>query len=189
MVPSVAATAAIGIALAQGALAASIAVSGQEFKISFSHLEGTGFVQYTAEVKPADGATRPVAVSAFEHAEIDDLCQSVVIPLPIVGDITLRITAGGDSRNPVEADNLFIDLEQLDGDAIFTNIDIGVTADSTRRSEAEMPLDRDAESLFAQQADGVELFDVEQIAWATSAGSFTLTDLSLSLHRNGNECF
>ena len=34
MVPSVAATAAIGVALAQGALAASFSVSGQSFKVT-----------------------------------------------------------------------------------------------------------------------------------------------------------
>ncbi|MGO4747485.1 cholesterol esterase, partial [Streptomyces sp. 2MCAF27] len=46
MVPSVAATAAIGVALAQGALAASFSVSGQQFKVSADLLKGKGFVQY-----------------------------------------------------------------------------------------------------------------------------------------------
>ena len=46
MVPSVAATAAIGVSLAQGALAASFAVSGQEFKVTAGYLDGHGFAQY-----------------------------------------------------------------------------------------------------------------------------------------------
>lgn len=41
MVPSLAATAAIGVALSQGALAASFSVSGQEFKVTADRLEGT----------------------------------------------------------------------------------------------------------------------------------------------------
>ncbi len=40
MVPSVAATAAIGVALAQGALAASFSVSGQQFKVTAETLHG-----------------------------------------------------------------------------------------------------------------------------------------------------
>lgn len=46
MVPSVAATAAIGVGLAQGALAASFSISGQEFKVKADSLVGTNFVQY-----------------------------------------------------------------------------------------------------------------------------------------------
>ena len=48
MVPSVAATAAIGVALAQGALAASFSVSGQSFKVTADRLDGAGFSQYGA---------------------------------------------------------------------------------------------------------------------------------------------
>src|SRR5215475_3303731 len=84
MVPSVAATAAIGVALAQGALAASFSVSGQQFKVSADSLEGDGFEQYGAVdsgVTLAGKSTiHPVAVSAFNSAEITNLCQSVVTP-------------------------------------------------------------------------------------------------------------
>src|SRR3712207_5624641 len=46
MVPSVAAAACVGVGLAQGALAASFSVSGQQFKVSAGHLHGEGFAQY-----------------------------------------------------------------------------------------------------------------------------------------------
>lgn len=45
-VPALAGTAALGIALANGALAASFAVSGQQFKVSADSLKGDGFAQY-----------------------------------------------------------------------------------------------------------------------------------------------
>ena len=48
MVPSVAATAAIGVALAQGALAASFSVSGQSFKVTADQLDGRASSQYGA---------------------------------------------------------------------------------------------------------------------------------------------
>lgn len=46
MVPSVVATAAVGVGLAQGALAASFSVSGQSFKVHADKLVGHDFVQY-----------------------------------------------------------------------------------------------------------------------------------------------
>ncbi|ARQ68394.1 DUF6230 family protein [Streptomyces marincola] len=190
MVPSVAATAVIGVALAQGALAASFSVSGQEFKVSAGRLYGEGFVQYSQSVQPPNGRDRPVAVSAFEYAEINNLCQSVVVPVPVVGDVTLRIGAGGDPNRPVEADNLFIDMSQLDAQAVFTNIDIGVNVDQQSRGPRIPGGPRGPEAgSFAQQAESVVLTDVEQTALATSAGTFTLTDLNLSVHRGANECF
>ncbi|MDT0319701.1 DUF6230 family protein [Streptomyces millisiae] len=190
MVPSVAATAAIGIALAQGALAASFAVSGQQFKVSVDQLDGEGFVQYGTFVTPAGGSRTPVAVSGFDHATITNLCQSVVIPVPVFGDVTVRIGAGSDPNNPVDADNLFIDLAQLNaGDATFTNIDIGVSVDSVG-TNPDGDLGGVLPGSFAQRSDGAVLNDVEQVAWATSAGSFRLTDMSLGLSRGtSQECF
>src|SRR3954447_2556732 len=75
MVPSVAATAAIGVALSQGALAASFSVSGQQFKVSTDRLDGTGFVQYGAIDAQKGGKQVPVAVSGFSNAKIRNLCQ------------------------------------------------------------------------------------------------------------------
>ncbi|MGK5533457.1 DUF6230 family protein [Streptomyces sp. URMC 129] len=191
MVPSVAATAAIGVALAQGALAASFSVSGQEFKVTAATLNGEGLVQYGSFVDPPGKNAQPVVVSAFDSAEITDLCQSVVIPgIPVIGDVTLKIAAGTDPDNPVTAENLFIDLTQLDTDATFTNIDIGVSVDSTRENEVGPdPQGPYLPGSFAQQADHAYLENVEQTAWATSAGTFKLSDLHLSLHRGKNECF
>ncbi|WP_326596473.1 DUF6230 family protein [Streptomyces sp. NBC_01803] len=191
MVPSVAATAVIGVALAQGALAASFSVSGQEFKVTAETLDGYGLVQYGSVVRPAGKDAQPVVVSAFDSATITDLCQSVVIPgIPLIGDVTLKIGAGSDPDNPVEAENLFIDLSQLDTDATFTNIDIGVSASHTSDDYGPEPAEGQyLPGSFAQQAERAYLEDVEQTAWATSAGSFKLSDLSLSLHRGKNECF
>src|SRR3954447_24707099 len=75
MVPSVAATAAIGVALGQGALAASFSVSGQSFKVTTDKLDGTGFSQYGAIDTEHNGTPHPVAVSAFDNATLTNLCQ------------------------------------------------------------------------------------------------------------------
>ncbi|KUJ64493.1 cholesterol esterase [Streptomyces albus subsp. albus] len=186
MVPSVAATAAIGVALAQGALAASFAVSGQQFKVSAKRLDGEGFVQYGALDAQHGGRHIPVAVSAFKNAKIEGMCQSVVIPVPLFGDVSLQLHAGNNGKK-VEAKNLYIDLEQLDADAVFRDINIGVSANDTTKGPGVK--DKIVEGSFAQEADSATLTDVKQTAWATSAGTLKLSGLSLSVKAGKHECF
>jgi hypothetical protein len=191
MVPSIAATAAIGVALGQGALAASFSVSGQEFKVSADSLQGNGFVQYGAVDVQHGGTPIPVAVSAFNSATIHNLCQSVVIPVPVLGNVTMKLTAGGGS-SPVTAKNLYIDLDQLSADATFTNINIGVAAGDSSKGPGIKSGDKADPSEFAQEADKATLTDVKQTAWATSAGTFKLSGLNLGLHKgsgSGVECY
>jgi hypothetical protein len=191
MVPSVAASAAIGIAVAQGALAASFSVSGQQFKVSASQLVGTGFMQYGALDAQHGGTYVPVAVSAFANATITNLCQSVVVPIPAYGDVTLKLTAGGGST-PVQAKNLYIDLDQLSADATFTNINIGVAAGDSHKGPGINPGDTTLPGSFAQEADRAVLTGVKQTAWATNAGTFTLSGLSMSVTKGsgaGYECY
>ncbi|MET7385324.1 DUF6230 family protein [Streptomyces sp. NPDC005385] len=193
MVPSVAATAAIGVALAQGALAASFSVSGQSFKVSADRLDGTGFSQYGAidSGYTLDGnkTAHPVAVSAFKNATITNMCQSVVTPdIPLLGSVSLVLKAGG-GDTPVEADNLYIDVEDLEANATFRGIDIGVAAkDATKgpglkSGEAANPYG------FAQQADSATLTKVRQTAWATTAGTFKLSGLKMSVAKGVKECY
>ncbi|CAM5554995.1 Cholesterol esterase OS=Streptomyces microflavus OX=1919 GN=Smic_57860 PE=4 SV=1 [Streptomyces microflavus] len=42
---------------------------------------------------------------------------------------------------------------------------------------------------FGQRAKKATLTDVEQTAWATTAGTFKLSNLSLKLHKGVEECF
>lgn len=193
MVPSVAATAAIGVALAQGALAASFSMSGQQFKVTATDLVGTGFEQYGTVDVQHDGHPVPVAVSAFTDATITALCQSVVVPTPI-GDVTLRLEAGkGDDK--VQAHNIYIDLDQLDANAVFSDINIGVAADAAGQpgpgmNPGDKAKSKDAGGTFAQTAKVAHLTNVRQTAWATQAGTFTLPGLSLRLHLGGgHECY
>lgn len=182
--PAVAVTAGLGIALAQGALAASFAVSGQQFKVSASSLEGEGFAQYGSIDVNARQELIPVAVTAIKEAKLHHLCQSVVTSLPVVGDISLNLTAGKNA--PVEASNLFVDATQLSGNAVFTNIEIGRDASTLDKGPAEAVGMQD---LFAQQADTVSITDLQQTAWATNAGTFKLSGLSMNISKGKKECF
>lgn len=118
MVPSVVATAAVGVGLAQGALAASFSVSGQSFKVRADKLVGHDFVQYGSVATGMDpegkNGAHAVAVSGFSDATITNMCQSVVTPnLPFgLGSVTLQLKAGTDPEKPVEATNLYLDVAE-----------------------------------------------------------------------------
>lgn len=197
MVPSVIATAAVGVGLAQGALAASFSVSGQEFKVSADELVGHDFVQYgsVASGKDLKGQKQdsPVAVSGFHDATITNMCQSVVTPdLPFgIGSITLQLKAGTGEKK-VYAEGLYLDVSQLDADAEFKNIDIGVAAGSLKRTENGTGIQPGTQANpygFSQRAEEAKLTDVKQQAWATTAGTFKLPDLKLRLLKGVKECY
>src|SRR5947209_14384286 len=119
-VPAVGLAGAIVFGMANGAIAASFAVSGSSFKVSADTLDGDGFVQYGGLAVDKAGHQHPVAVSGIKSATLTNLCQSVVGP----GGVTLVIRAGTQKGNPATATDLLIDMSQLTGDATFTNIDI-----------------------------------------------------------------
>jgi len=160
---------------AEGAIASSISVSGEEYLITASKLTGTGFEQYGGTISGASGS-QPVIISAIHSATLTNLCQSVT-----VGPITLHLTAGG-GGTPVSAQNLIVDASgQTGSEAVFHNISIGL--DSGTLSEdpgAEGPAGG-----FGQQADSMEIDNLVQHTWLTTAGTFTLPDLSLGF---GGSC-
>ncbi|MEU4209062.1 DUF6230 family protein [Streptomyces sp. NPDC026206] len=189
MVPSVAATAAIGVAVAQGALAASFSVSGQQFQVTAESLHGWGFVQYGALDQTKKG-NKPVAVVGIETAKITNLCQAVTIPTPF-GDVSMKLTAGKDKE--VEAKKLYIDADELSANATFTNVDIGVSVTDTNKGPGPAAPGKDGRGAyvpgsFAQQADEVMFTQVDQRAWATSAGTFTLPGLHMGVSMGASAC-
>ncbi|GAA4296378.1 DUF6230 family protein [Streptomyces venetus] len=197
MVPSVAAAACVGVGLAQGALAASFSVSGQQFKVSAGHLHGEGFAQYggiDSVYTSTSGEKKtqvPVAISSFDDATITKMCQSVATPIPLIGKtVYLRLDAGTDAKKPVTAHNLYIDVAQLDADAEFKDIDIGVAVKDKTRGPDVKDTKTTLPGGFAQQAREADLYGVKQTAWATTAGTFKLSGLSMKLGMDKDmECY
>ncbi|MFL1432654.1 MULTISPECIES: DUF6230 family protein [unclassified Nocardiopsis] len=184
-VPAGVAVGGLLVAMAQGALAASFSVSGQEFKISADSLRGEGFVQYGWLDQTVRKEAVPVAVAGIREAEIVGLCQSVLTEFPIVGRISLRLTAG-DQGTPVVAENLVIDMSQMGGNAEFENIEIGRDAGTLDKGPQGAAGFND---LFGMQSDVIVVDDLEQTARAATAGTFRLADLNLGISLGENECF
>ena len=181
LVPS-AAIAAVLIGLtATGALAANISVSGQEFVVAASELDGTSFSQYGGVIQPAGHGGTPVVVSVMGSAKLHDLCQSVTTPIPGLGSVTLLLTAGG-GGSPASASNLVVDAAgQTATSATFHNINIGQNATNLNGSGFPDP----QPGGFGQMADSVVITNLHQDTWYTTAGTFTLPGLNLKF---GGSC-
>ncbi|MET8330590.1 DUF6230 family protein [Streptomyces sp. NPDC005181] len=192
LLPSTVAAAALGIGMAQGALAASFFISGDRFQVAADTLVARGLSIYGTVDVTREGRHVPVVVTGARQATITNLCQSVEAAIPVLGVYTLRLT-GGDRGDRVEARDLFIDQTSLVADrAIFHDIDIGVAAGSLTKGPIN-PGDR-ASGFFdpnasAQEAASVTLTDVRSNAVAVSAATLNIPDLALRLKQGSHRCF
>lgn len=187
-IPSTLIASGLMVGVANGAVPVAINIAGDSFKVSADRLEGSDFKQFASVATDAGGGVHPVAGSAIGSADLTNLCQSVTVDSPL-GTISMLISAG-DAGTPASADNLLIGLEDLRGDAEFTNITIGtdgkVLADSVDPSG---PLNSQVAGSVGQQADSIVINDLRQEALSTTAGTFRLPNLHLSLSMSGEECF
>jgi hypothetical protein len=155
---------------AEGALASSISVSGEEFTITATQLNGTGFAQYGNQLANSKGGQTPVIVSSIRNATLSNLCQSVTV----LG-MTVRLTAGGNG-SPAQASNLVVDAaSQTASSAIFHNIAIGQDAGTLGGPSGT----------FGEASDSVTINNLVQKTWYTTAGTFTLPNLKLGF---GGSC-
>ncbi|MEU3491106.1 DUF6230 family protein [Streptomyces massasporeus] len=159
----------------------SFAVSGEAFKVSASRLHGEGFVQYASVDTDRKGGHRAVAVTAIRSASLRDLCQSVVTPTPL-GPVTLRVRAG--EERPVRIDDLVIDLEQMQGEITFDDLELGRDA-----ADSRVPGAAGAPGAYSQQASGLVIRDLRQQTSSMTAGMFQLTGMHLSVSAGRHECF
>jgi len=166
--------------VAQGAVPVSFAVSGSQFQISASRLDGTGFSQYGGVTQDTAGGEHAVAIANIKSATLADLCQSVITETPL-GTVGVLIKAGGGGA-PASASDLQLGMTGLRGDSSFGNIRIGVDA-STVNTEA-----KGSAGDFAQDADTVTITNLQQTAWSTQASVFNLTGMTLEL-TDGETCF
>ena len=182
MVPTVIAAGALTVLMANGAIAVSFAISGQTAQMTVGKLTGSGFAQYGGVDQMANGTNVPVAVSAFKTATITNgLCQSVSTNLGALGTYTLTLTATGGS-----ASDMIIDLQSLNAnEADFTSMNIGQDASTVTTSAAGA---HGTAGLFGQTADTATLTGIKQVANATSAGTFNLQNMGLSISKSSTGC-
>ncbi|WP_320781272.1 DUF6230 family protein [Streptomyces sp. CRN 30] len=183
-VPAAAVTAALAVLTAQGALGVQFAISGMPFTVTATELEGTGFAQFggldnMAEGSPNAGDTGGqvlVVTSVIKDAKLTKLCQAVDL-----GGTNLLITAGT-GNTKVTAEDLTTDSTDLSGDASFGNIEIGNDASTLDKAG---PKGRGPIGVFSQQADTVNIKNLRQTNYATTAAVFRLPGLKLRFSETG----
>lgn len=190
LIPTTAVISGLMVAAANGAIPVSFAISGTAFKVSGDKMVATDVTQYGGIAKTGSGKNddaKPNIYSGFAHAEFDNLCQSVKIPLPfsILGhdSVVMVIKSGGTAK----ADNMVADLAQLQGEATFKGVDIGIDGQATTKGpiggKAPLP------GMFAQQVDTVIVNNPRQTVYGVSAETFYLPSLDLSVNFDNKECF
>jgi len=167
--------------VANGAVPVSFSVSGSQFQISASLLDGTGFSQYAGVTPDTAGKPHQVAIANIASASLSNLCQSVVTETPL-GKVGMLITAGGGDK-PVTATDLQIGMTDLKGDSTFDNIRIGVDA-STVNTKA-----KGSAGDFAQDSDTIKITGLQQTAWSTQASVFTLNGMHVQVTDGSKGCF
>ena len=80
--------------VANGAVPVSFAVSGSQFQIGASQLDGTSFSQYAGLATDTAGVQHQVAIANIGQASLTDLCQSVVMPFAAGATASFGSTLG-----------------------------------------------------------------------------------------------
>ena len=199
MVPTVGIAGAMTVAMANGVLASSFAVSGQRFEVSADQLDGTTFAQSGDVIIDANGKAHAVAVAGIKSATITNMCQSVVVPIPVLGNLSVVLRAGG-GGTPVQATDLVIDADQVNADATFTGVTIGASAADIAGKTGIQGFDKHtgnpdgsttpfAAGDFGQVVDHAVLTGVKQTAYSTTAGTMALKGLSISANLSSQGCY
>jgi len=174
---------------AEGVLAGNFSISGMPFTVTATNLHGEGFEQFATMDQMIDnspnagdtGGQVVVIVSAIDTAQLTKLCQSVSL-----GGKSLVITAG-DAGNPVQAKTLVVDSDLIQGNADFKNIEVG--GDASTFNKVKDPATgkniTGGAGVFGQQADTVDIGNLRQNNYATTAARFTLPHLRMSFEDDG----
>ncbi|MFJ6796054.1 DUF6230 family protein [Streptomyces sp. NPDC091268] len=181
--PAVLAVGAMAVVVAQGALAASFAVSGTAFQVSSSKLSSKGLASYVHTDRSVDGKGHPVALLGIGEATLTDICQAAEVSTPL-GTVVFKLTAGGPAGQ-VTARHLVIDGEDLDGDATFGTAEIGRDASTLDA----VPGVAGEAGRFGLQARNIEVVDVKSHAWSATGGDFHLKGMKLNVSLDGPKCF
>ncbi|MEU4211564.1 DUF6230 family protein [Streptomyces sp. NPDC026206] len=181
--PAVVAVAAMAVAMAEGVLASSFAVSGKAFQVSSGRLSSKGLASFVGVGRSVGGEGHPGALLGIGDARLSDFCQSAKVDTP-VGTVVFKLTAGG-RAGEVAVHNLVLHGQDLVGDAHFGDVEIGRDASTLDR----VPGIRGAVGQFGLQAADVTVSGVKSHAWSATGGDLRLKGLSLDVSLDGRTCF
>ncbi|MFI9116757.1 DUF6230 family protein [Streptomyces venezuelae] len=197
-VPSALAVAALGTALAQGALAANFSVTGQPFTLTSNGVEGSGFgaIVNTPPVGRPDGTTTTHTAMArvgFASAGLAGLCgivhQSIAgVPysLLLTGGQKVTATPPATFATDIDASNLYIQATELQayGPTTLQNAVLGQSADQVtvagKPLTGALPGGFGLGSAGGEGGSSITLHGLDATAYdAEMAGALVLPDLRI----------
>lgn len=182
-VPALVAAAAMAVAMAQGVLASSMAVSGRTFQVSAGRLSSKGLASFVDVPRAADGSGHAGTLLSIGDATLSDICQAARVKTPL-GTVVFKLTAGGGAGS-ISAGRLVLDADELTGDARFGEAEVGRDASTLDR----VPGARGEPGQFGFQAADVSVTGVKSQAWSATGGSLRLKGLRLKVSLDGPACF
>jgi hypothetical protein len=153
------------------------------FKVSADRLEGEGFVLY-GDVDQGAETTHVVARGGFRHVVADNFCQSVVVELPVVGEVTLRMTSPGPAG--MEATDMVLGTDFLAGDLTLGNPHLGIDAAQVSKGP---PGTGGEPASFGIQADKTVIVAPRLTAWSAVAHTLRVKAVTMTIAPGRNECF
>ncbi|GIF21629.1 hypothetical protein BJ973_004926 [Actinoplanes tereljensis] len=184
-IPALLALGGLTVAIAEGALAASFGVSGQSFKVTAAHVEGTDVAAYLDTAASVDGKQHPVMLAGVGKASMRDVCTSAVVSVPVVGKISLKVLGG--KTEPITGTNVVADADALlGGNGVVTDVEAGRDASTLNR----VPGVSGPKGRFGVQAGSLSTEDVRSTAWSANGGTIKLSGgLDVSVTAGVHECF
>ncbi|MEU5097005.1 DUF6230 family protein [Streptomyces sp. NPDC020996] len=183
-VPCTLAVGTLGIALAQGALAASFAVSGTAFKVAASEVTAEGVSSFPSSLGDSADDAKPVLLAAVKNGTVSDVCVSLEQKLPVVGKISMLVHSGADK--PLAGSNLVVNADALtSGGGKVTGVQAGRDASTLTGA----PGVTGPKGVFGVQANTAVAHDVKSTAYSANGGTLTLEKLQIEFSRTGKQCF
>ncbi|WP_327180805.1 DUF6230 family protein [Streptomyces sp. NBC_01334] len=183
-VPCTLAVGALGIALAEGAIAASFAVSGTAFKVSASEVTARGVSSFPSSIGGSADDAKPVLLAAVKDGTVSDVCVSLKQKLPLVGEISMLVHSGADK--PLAGTNLVVNADALTGGGGKVT---GVEAGRDASTLTGAPGVTGPQGVFGVQADSAVAHDLRSTAYSANGGTLTLEKLEIEFSRSGKQCF
>jgi Family of unknown function (DUF6230) len=167
------------ILTAQSVLAVALNISGKPFTVTARSLHGQEFEEFGVLDHGIEVHTKnheiALAATAMRSATISHLCQTVNI------DGVKMIITAGDGSQPAAATDLIVYADRFSGNADFQDLVLGRDASTLHA----VPGIQGPKGDFSLSAKTVNITDLVQHAYSTTAATFTLPGFQL---RFGGSC-
>jgi hypothetical protein len=176
--PATIASAAVGVAMAQGALAAGFNVANQRFDLHIDELDGTGLGAVLATAQTQSGDQPGVLHAGLASAKLSGLC--ILVHQSLLG-VNYTISIGSAGAQQSTGTNLLFDITDLTSNpAQLSGAVLGVSADTVTSGNQSLG---GSPGAFGLTKGTVTLHNVTASAYQTQVvGGLTLPNLGIDVH-------